>query len=576
MDKHQVMYSMTIYKKQGVNQIVINKKKENDWFILLFSVKDNLVLKNKDFDQYDLLFSDDYLLPNELIETKINQNIMLLISFCNKEINNISNIIPKIDEIAIKNKSILFSDPNLIGKFSAVYKNKPKYIRTKNDDFEYYDLVLDHSTKKSTGIDGKTVTKFLKLKGLKLNHFLPKSFILLFDIHKYLKNNIINSFFDDFLSKNYQFDNQSVQNFNKKINDLSKLINVSTIDKKIDISHCTISDDIFITNKNIFKKYVKLSISRLRKMGNIILYNLYKLYSLTSTESEKKLDINFTHTAKQISVGPVLQTSIDSIINFFQKRIFYIGPLREEPRLQYNTIADSIIDIDSKGDNLPNIFFQDKDKIINHIEPNDKNMVIKKCKLCEAINKWIKYIGIAESIDVKFKGRYGYEVKILSLDKKTSNDLTNVGVGVSQVLPIVLDCLLVPEESTIIIEQPELHLHPAMQSRLTDFFIATILCKKQLIIETHSEYIINRLRLRAINWPNEKPIDGSVKIYFTENLQEDYKDYKKGNTIFKPLKINEYAAMSDWPEGFFDESSKTAKEIMNEVIKKVEARGKND
>jgi predicted ATPase len=51
-------------------------------------------------------------------------------------------------------------------------------------------------------------------------------------------------------------------------------------------------------------------------------------------------------------------------------------------------------------------------------------------------------------------------------------------------------------------------------------------------------------------------------IYFTDNLKEDNKEYKAGNTTFRKLEINEYAAMSDWPEGFFDESSKTADEII--------------
>ena len=143
-------------------------------------------------------------------------------------------------------------------------------------------------------------------------------------------------------------------------------------------------------------------------------------------------------------------------------------------------------------------------------------------------------------------------------------------------MPIILLCLLAPEKSTIIIEQPELHLHPAMQSKLTDFFLATMLCNKQLIIETHSEYIINKLRLNVVKYSNNNLIKDKVKIYFSNNLNNDYINFKKGNTIFKPLEINEYAAMSDWPDGFFDESSKTAKQIMNEVIKKVESGESND
>src|SRR5580698_5246676 len=95
-------------------------------------------------------------------------------------------------------------------------------------------------------------------------------------------------------------------------------------------------------------------------------------------------------------------------------------------------------------------------------------------------------------------GKLGHELKVTTHGVERPHDLTNVGVGVSQVLPIVVMCLLAPVDSTMILEQPELHLHPAVQARLADFFLSIAKAGKQCIVETHSEYLINRLRLRSV------------------------------------------------------------------------------
>jgi predicted ATPase len=93
-----------------------------------------------------------------------------------------------------------------------------------------------------------------------------------------------------------------------------------------------------------------------------------------------------------------------------------------------------------------------------------------------------------------------------------------------------------------------------MQSRLADFFLAMSLLGKQIIIETHSEYIIDKLRLRIVQSPLGAPIDDKVAIYFAEK--------KDGNSEFRRIYINEYSVMSEWPEGFFDESQELAENLM--------------
>src|SRR5690606_20710680 len=99
------------------------------------------------------------------------------------------------------------------------------------------------------------------------------------------------------------------------------------------------------------------------------------------------------------------------------------------------------------------------------------------------------------------------------LDKEL--DLTSVGFGTSQILPIIVQGLLTPPDGIFIIEQPEVHLHPRVQSQLADFFLALSFVGIQCILETHSEHIINRIRLRIVEDTENKVLE-NVRIYFAE------------------------------------------------------------
>ena len=118
------------------------------------------------------------------------------------------------------------------------------------------------------------------------------------------------------------------------------------------------------------------------------------------------------------------------------------------------------------------------------------------------------------------RGKLGHELKVRVATEGVAQDLTHVGVGVSQVLPILVMSLLAEEDTTLIFEQPELHLHPKVQTLLGDFFLSMALLGKQCIVETHSEYLINRLRFRAASAPLEQSISDVMKIYLVEKSEE--------------------------------------------------------
>jgi predicted ATPase len=585
MRKHDVKYSMTTYYNEGIRIITINRYFENDWHVSIYAEI------NGDFYE-DMDFDDKPYIPNEKNEKIFDkneddiiakQNINLKLSFCNNK-SIITNILPIINKINIENEYNI-NDSIYTTNFIADYANKIKSLNIivkDKDEYARYNLNFDIVTK---CFIKDNYLHFDKLVGLKLNHFLPDKLIYLTNPFNKLVNYFSYLYFNRFLNKEYIFNNRSVNNFNESIMILSKFIDKFFPPKNINLSESLIHNNSSINDLQAFQSCVKKNIFHLKKKN--ITKLLFEAMLQLSKESKTskillKMDDNFyKHITRTSELVSTTKNDTDSINNVFKNNIIYIGPLREEPYLHYNEYSDNLTNIDIKGKNCASVLFYKKNKILKFIRPlffakNDKQIKPFFFTLNEIVNDWLQYIGIAKGVDVKFNGKYGYELKINSFIKKENDDLTNVGVGVSQVLPIVLACLLAPKESTIIIEQPELHLHPAMQTKLTDFFIATMLCNKQLIIETHSEYIINQLRLRVVNCPTKETINDKLMIYFTDNLKEDNKEYKAGNTTFRKLEINEYAAMSDWPDGFFDESSKTAKQIMNEVIKKMEDNSQND
>lgn len=274
------------------------------------------------------------------------------------------------------------------------------------------------------------------------------------------------------------------------------------------------------------------------------------------------------------NLEPIYETSltpamfipgIELIKEFFSEHIWYLGPLREEPKALYPLESDgSITDVGYKGENTAAVFDFNRTRKIESVSPssfdNIADITLKKKRISfeKAIKEWLVYLGVASDIDSDDKGKIGHTMQI-SNDLAMKQDLTHVGVGVSQVLPILVLSLLAKPGDVLIFEQPELHLHPKVQTRLADFFVAMNALGKQCLVETHSEYLINRLRYFVASSENSKVADDTM-IYFVE------KD--GGHSNYRPVTINKYGVIEEWPEGFFDESTKIAEAILEAGMKK--------
>ena len=284
---------------------------------------------------------------------------------------------------------------------------------------------------------------------------------------------------------------------------------------------------------------------------------------------------NQTETLALVQVRPphLITEAARYLDNYFTTSLKYLGPLRVAPKPLYPLApAAEPHDVGLRGEHIASILEMHKSKKIQYIpSKNFKNpLVIREPvirTLEAAIIDWLQYLGVASSVKSKDKGKLGHELKVGLGNSDILHDLTHVGVGVSQVLPILVVCLLADSDSTLVFEQPELHLHPKVQSLLGDFFLSIALSNKQCIVETHSEYIIDRLRFRIAAASPEKKLNNLAKIYFVEKPLQ--------NSSFREVFINEYGAISEWPEGFFDQSQQQAEEILRAAAKKRNASRNN-
>ncbi|RYZ92328.1 MAG: DUF3696 domain-containing protein [Proteobacteria bacterium] len=254
-----------------------------------------------------------------------------------------------------------------------------------------------------------------------------------------------------------------------------------------------------------------------------------------------------------ISLDELFRGCLSALREQFTRKIYYLGPLRDEPRAYYPRLsADDPTDVGLKGEFTTAVLDAYGDQSVSYISPRGgagiENRQIKSAPLRTAVKEWVQFLGIAGNIETLDRERLGYELRIDGLF-----DPTHVGVGLTQVLPILVLCLVSRHDSTIIIEQPELHLHPAVQARLADFILAIVQTGKQCLVETHSEHFLNRLRLRVAESEGTE-ISSLLSVYFVE---------KEGAASkARRVEINSFGAVQDWPKGFFDQSQMDLEKLL--------------
>lgn len=226
---------------------------------------------------------------------------------------------------------------------------------------------------------------------------------------------------------------------------------------------------------------------------------------------------------------------LESDLIDFSNKLIYMGSLRTDflrsDNLDLNEDSSSV---GSRGQRTLSIL-----KEIDKYCDKDSDVKYKKAK----IDHWLDEFDLGDKIEVKRtdKGKYSIMIRNKYLD--IYNNILDVGIGTSQILPIIIESVNSKNDSLIIVEEPETHIHPKAQAKLADLFVGCVNDdNKRFIIETHSIFLVTQLQiLVASGQISEK----DVKVYFFDQDEEGSKI--KDMVLAKNGQFEE-----EWPSGFFD------------------------
>lgn len=230
-----------------------------------------------------------------------------------------------------------------------------------------------------------------------------------------------------------------------------------------------------------------------------------------------------------------------SILADILKKIHFVSADRLGP-VKYvdKTNLPEFIHVGTSGEHSINILHNsDKLPLVNdnlYLGQDAKSVI-------QQTEEWLNYILEGAKIEIIGKDKQSSVLSLLINSKKNSYSYkpNNVGFGYSYILPLVLTGLIAKEGEIIIIENPEAHLHPRAQSKITEFFVKVASCGVQVFIESHSEHILNGLRVCALN-PDVKISHNDISItYFNESFAP------------QTLSVDEKGKIANWPIGFFDQ-----------------------
>lgn len=288
------------------------------------------------------------------------------------------------------------------------------------------------------------------------------------------------------------------------------------------------------------------------------LYN--RLFSLANPYSDDQLT-DEEKLIKRIKNGLEYSSAMMSHVyknfNMEAQTTTYIGPFRESPERIYRDSESQSSDVGVKGENVSTLLIRDYQK---------------NRKLINAISEWL-YKTMGYKLTIKDMGSGLFQIVLVN-DEGIESNILDVGFGISQVLPIIMQIIKrsfpsgrrimgkLTNGESIYIEQPELHLHPAAQAELADIFVNCILDNKDtcLVIETHSEHLIRKLQVLVADKENHFSAD-MLRIYYVD------KD-ENGVAHVQEMRILDNGKFEQkWPAGFFDKAHELSMELLKNSTK---------
>lgn len=232
--------------------------------------------------------------------------------------------------------------------------------------------------------------------------------------------------------------------------------------------------------------------------------------------------------------------------------VIYISAERIGPRMTFAPSSDEWIDkrgehtiqmlYERQYDKVDESIIEGMTEIFEEIDEDELSPTVN-----DILNFWMTKMFGTSAASVSYIETANIYSLGISTEQKGGKAVfkpTNVGFGYSYALPILIAGLTARKGTILIVENPESHLHPSAQSMITKFLGLVANCGIQVFIETHSEHVLNALRVMVVQ--NDMNAQDINVMYFDSQL-ENY---------FETIKIEENGKLDHWPSNFFDQAEK--------------------
>jgi len=232
----------------------------------------------------------------------------------------------------------------------------------------------------------------------------------------------------------------------------------------------------------------------------------------------------------------------------FSKGFYYLNAERIGPR-NYQTINSKMVDnCGVYGENTVHLLSLLGSRKVKELKCFGMDESKKVNTFSKQVEYWMDYV--IPGIEINADDMTDLRISKMSLRQPALDtgflSPYNFGFGISYVLPVVLTGLMAESGSVFLVENPEAHLHPKGQSHIGYFLATMALAGVQVIVETHSEHVLNGIRIAALK-SAMKPEDISINFFSVNTCGGDM------NHNVENIRLNERMDLETWPEGFLDQ-----------------------
>jgi hypothetical protein len=248
--------------------------------------------------------------------------------------------------------------------------------------------------------------------------------------------------------------------------------------------------------------------------------------------------------------------------------LYYLGPLRVRPSRDYIWTGTRPIDVGNAGERTI-------EALVAATAADEKRSLgskMKKRPLQHVVAHWLKHLGLIDSFSIEevAPGSNRWIAKVRTHSGSPFVPLTDVGTGVSQVLPVITLLQYVPEGATVIFEQPEIHLHPLAQAGLADVIIQAVIHRRlQVILESHSEHLLLRLQRRIAE--SRPPGTATSRELSSDKVKLFFAKADDGVSTLVPLDLDIFGNIRNWPDKFMGDAFNETSEAELARLRRMQA-----